>query len=132
MSLRVNRALYHVTLPDHHKYVGQQTGFKLLGQIDPGCLLLSDYGYDVPQPKVHPVNEFLKEWYGSGKGVELGNGLSFCSYVGCGRPEFRIREFRSCSICGKVRYCSRGCQVLDWKLKHKLECVHVNVDAAAN
>ncbi|KAM7254321.1 hypothetical protein ACFE04_028096 [Oxalis oulophora] len=124
--------LCHVTVPDQLKNYSGQTGFnKSSGQnvrLESGCLLLSDYGCNVPLPKIHPVNVFMKEWYDSGKGVELGKGLSFCSYVGCGRPEFRIREFRRCSICSKVRYCSRGCQALDWKLKHKLECTIVAID----
>ncbi|MED6224714.1 hypothetical protein PIB30_086657, partial [Stylosanthes scabra] len=34
----------------------------------------------------------------------------------------RPHEFRRCSVCGKVNYCSRGCQALDWKLRHKMEC----------
>ncbi|ESW09907.1 hypothetical protein PHAVU_009G166400 [Phaseolus vulgaris] len=83
--------------------------------------LLSDYGYRIPVPEVQPVNRFLREWFESGKG-KLEEGLRLCSHIGCGRPETRPQEFRRCSVCGKVNYCSRGCQAMDWKLKHKMEC----------
>jgi hypothetical protein len=36
-----------------------------------GCRFLRDFGCDVPTREVHPVNWFLKEWFGSGRG-ELG------------------------------------------------------------
>ncbi|OMO84086.1 hypothetical protein CCACVL1_11004 [Corchorus capsularis] len=86
-----------------------------------GCPLLSDFGCNVPAPEGHPVNVFLKEWFESGMG-ELSQGLRLCSHNGCGRPETRAHEFRRCSVCGTVNYCSRGCQALDWKLRHKVEC----------
>ncbi|GLU12714.1 hypothetical protein SLE2022_293740 [Rubroshorea leprosula] len=91
---------------------------------DSGCPLLSDFGCNVPAAEVHPVNEFLKDWFESRMG-ELGAGLRLCSHDGCGRPETRPHEFRRCSVCGLVNYCSRGCQALDWKLRHKVECVPV-------
>ncbi|XWS51413.1 hypothetical protein CRYUN_Cryun12cG0174100 [Craigia yunnanensis] len=92
--------------------------------MNSGCPLLSDFGCNVPVPEGHPVNMFLKEWFESRVG-ELGQGLSLCSHKGCGRPETRAHEFRRCSVCGTVNYCSRGCQALDWKLKHKLACVPI-------
>lgn len=70
---------------------------------------------------VQPVNGFMREWFESGRGC-LEEGLTLCAHIGCGRPETRVFEFRSCSVCGKVNYCSRGCQVLDWKLRHRVEC----------
>ncbi|XVE56578.1 hypothetical protein DITRI_Ditri04bG0022700 [Diplodiscus trichospermus] len=85
------------------------------------CPLLSDFGCNVPSPEGQPVNMFLKQWFES-KASELGQGLRLCSHNGCGRPETRAHEFRRCSVCGTVNYCSRGCQALDWKLRHKLEC----------
>jgi hypothetical protein len=51
--------------------------------------------------------------------------LRLCSHVGCGRPETRKHEFRRCSVCGAVNYCSRACQALDWKFRHKAECAPV-------
>ncbi|XP_040988151.1 F-box protein At5g50450-like [Juglans microcarpa x Juglans regia] len=90
---------------------------------DPCCGgLLSDFGCNVPAPEPHPVNRFLKEWFESSRG-RLDQGLRLCSHGGCGRVETRSHEFRRCSVCGKVNYCSRGCQALDWKLRHKLECM---------
>ncbi|KAE8720178.1 F-box protein [Hibiscus syriacus] len=86
-----------------------------------GCPLLSDFGCNVPAPDVHPVNVFLKEWFESGE-AELAQGLRLCSHKRCGRPETRAHEFRRCSGCGMVNYCSRGCQALDWKLRHNGEC----------
>lgn len=90
------------------------------------CPLLSDYGYNVAAPEVQPANWFLREWFESGKG-KLEEGLRLCAHIGCGRPETRPHEFRRCSVCGKVNYCSRGCQALDWKLRHKMECSPVEM-----
>ncbi|XP_065873067.1 F-box protein At5g50450 [Euphorbia lathyris] len=89
---------------------------------DKECPLLSDFGCNVPAREVHPANQFLREWFESGRGV-LEPNLRLCSHSGCGRPETRPHEFRRCSVCGNVNYCSRGCQALDWKLRHKAECV---------
>ncbi|XP_020212719.1 F-box protein At1g67340 [Cajanus cajan] len=83
--------------------------------------LLSEYGCSIAVPEIQAVNLFLREWFESGFG-KLGEGLRLCAHIGCGRPETRPHEFRRCSVCGKVNYCSRGCQALDWKLRHKLEC----------
>lgn len=85
---------------------------------------------EVPVQEIHPVNRFLKEWFGSGR-VELAEGLRMCSHGGCGRPETRAHEFRRCSVCGKVNYCSRGCQALDWRAKHKMECTPLDLWVAA-
>ncbi|KAL4318282.1 hypothetical protein GQ457_18G022630 [Hibiscus cannabinus] len=90
----------------------------------PGCPLLSDFGCNVPAPEAHPASKFLAEWFGARGGVP-GPGLRLCSHVGCGRPETRKHEFRRCSVCGAVNYCSRACQALDWKLRHKAECAPV-------
>ncbi|KAG0489263.1 hypothetical protein HPP92_008074 [Vanilla planifolia] len=94
------------------------------------CSLLSDFGCNVPMPEVHPANRFMVEWFaakggptGGGIGVADGlDGLRMCSHGGCGRPETRRHEFRRCSVCGVVNYCSRACQALHWKVAHKLEC----------
>ncbi|KAH7528226.1 hypothetical protein FEM48_Zijuj05G0050000 [Ziziphus jujuba var. spinosa] len=83
--------------------------------------LLSDFGCSLPAPEFHPANLFLRDWFGSGRGV-LSPRLRLCGHVGCGRPETRPHEFRRCSVCGVVNYCSRGCQALDWKLRHKAHC----------
>lgn len=93
-----------------------------------GCPLLSDFGCNVPAPEPHPANRFLADWFGAGGCAAAedltgpGLGLRLCSHVGCGRPETRRHEFRRCSVCGAVNYCSRACQALDWKLRHKHQC----------
>lgn len=88
----------------------------------PGCPLLSDFGCNVPVPEAHPASQFLTKWF-SGRTNESCSGLRMCSQAGCGRPETRRHEFRRCSVCGSVNYCSRACQALDWKMRHKAECV---------
>ncbi|KAK9120094.1 hypothetical protein Scep_018187 [Stephania cephalantha] len=85
-----------------------------------GCPLLSDFGCNVPAAEAHPASRFLVEWYKGG--AAAGEGLRLCSHGGCGRPETRRNEFRRCSVCGAVNYCSRACQALDWKVRHKVEC----------
>ncbi|KAJ0038989.1 hypothetical protein Pint_23727 [Pistacia integerrima] len=96
---------------------GQMTGM--------GCPLLSDFGCNVPAPEAHPASRFLAEWFALRDGTPE-QGLRLCSHVGCGRPETRRHEFRRCSVCGAVNYCSRACQALDWKLRHKAECTPVD------
>lgn len=89
-----------------------------------GCPLLSDFGCNVPAPEPHPASKFMTEWF-SVRGGSPGPGLRLCSHAGCGRPETRKHEFRRCSVCGAVNYCSRACQALDWKFRHKAECAPV-------
>ncbi|KAL8121334.1 F-box protein At1g67340-like [Apium graveolens] len=84
------------------------------------CPLLSDFGCNVPEAAPHPANQFLSDWFG---GKSPGPGLRLCSHVGCGRPESRRHEFRRCSVCGDVNYCSRACQALHWRTRHKAECI---------
>lgn len=96
-------------LPHHRHVVGS------------GCPLLSDFGCNVPVPEAHPASQFLTDWFAGRSGIP-GPGLRLCSHVGCGRPETRRHEFRRCSVCGGVNYCSRACQALDWKMRHKTEC----------
>ncbi|CAH9112872.1 unnamed protein product [Cuscuta europaea] len=86
------------------------------------CPLLSDFGCNVPVPEPHPANKFLTEWFlpfADIPGVEL----RICCNPGCGRPELRRHEFRRCSVCGSVNYCSRACQAMHWRSRHKSECV---------
>lgn len=102
------------------------TPLTLSGLNDLSVPLLSDYGYNVTVREIHPANWFLREWFESGPGM-LNEGLRLCSHMGCGRVETRPHEFRRCSVCSKVNYCSRGCQSLDWKLRHKRECSTPNL-----
>ncbi|KAK4486068.1 hypothetical protein RD792_008734 [Penstemon davidsonii] len=91
-----------------------------------GCPLLSDFGCILPATEAHPANRFLFEWFSGGIGNEPVPGLRLCSHLGCGRPETRRHEFRRCSVCGAVNYCSRACQALDWKTRHKAQCTPVD------
>lgn len=84
--------------------------------------LFSDYGFNLTCRELNPANRFLVEWFGSKEDDLSGQGLRMCSYKGCGRPETRKNEFRRCSGCAKVNYCSRGCQAHDWRVHHKVEC----------
>ncbi|KAL5552604.1 hypothetical protein UlMin_040005 [Ulmus minor] len=102
--------------PQPHPHLRHLTGS--------GCPLLSDFGCNVPAPESHPASRFMAEWFAV-RGCSPGPGLRLCSHVGCGRPETRRHEFRRCSVCGAVNYCSRACQALDWKLRHKAECAPV-------
>ncbi|XP_030498261.2 F-box protein At1g67340 [Cannabis sativa] len=108
--------LSHQHQHPHHPQLRHFTGS--------GCPLLSDFGCNVPAPEAHPASRFMAEWFAA-RGGSPGNGLRLCSHVGCGRPETRRHEFRRCSVCGAVNYCSRACQALDWKLRHKAECAPV-------
>ncbi|XP_039121117.1 F-box protein At1g67340-like [Dioscorea cayenensis subsp. rotundata] len=83
------------------------------------CPLLSDFGWALEEREEHAANRFMVEWF-TAKGLE--EGMRMCSHGGCGRPETRRHEFRRCSVCGAVNYCSRACQALHWKLAHKAEC----------
>ncbi|CAN8238601.1 unnamed protein product [Cochlearia groenlandica] len=102
-----------LTLSQNHNQTQQQVQ---------GCPLLSDFGCNVPSPETHPANRFLADWFAVRGGDNPGDGLRLCSHGGCGRPETRKHEFRRCSVCGVVNYCSRACQALDWKLRHKIDC----------
>ncbi|KAL2652953.1 hypothetical protein R1flu_021081 [Riccia fluitans] len=84
-----------------------------------GCSLLSDFGCNVPPAKLHIANRFLVDWFNL---YPPEAGLRLCSHANCGRPETRRHEFRRCSACGSVNYCSRACQALDWKIRHKYDC----------
>ncbi|CAM0904918.1 unnamed protein product [Alopecurus aequalis] len=99
--------------------------------------LLSDFGCRAAAAaaagEAHAANRFLAEWFesrslGADSGPApaeedgTGGGLRLCSHALCGRPETRRHEFRRCSVCGVVNYCSRACQALHWKMSHKSEC----------
>ncbi|PWA69840.1 F-box domain, cyclin-like protein [Artemisia annua] len=95
--------------------------------VGPVCPLLSDFGCNIPAQEPHPANKFLSEWF---KERKPGPEIRLCSHDGCGRPETRRHEFRRCSVCGDVNYCSRACQALDWKLRHKMVCRPANLAGA--
>lgn len=88
---------------------------------------LYEFNFNRINEEIHPVNRFMVEWFGLRENELLGAGLRVCSYKECGRPETRRNEFRRCSGCGKVNYCSRGCQAHDWRVQHKVECTPIEV-----
>ncbi|CAI5493626.1 unnamed protein product [Closterium sp. Naga37s-1] len=95
-----------------------------------------------PAP-VHPAHVFVREWRAlkglsadsveeslspaspadaaeQARGGDARPGV--CSRASCGRPETRAFEFWRCSTCWRVRYCSRSCQVHDWRETHARTC----------
>uniref|UniRef100_A0A0E0KPR9 MYND-type domain-containing protein n=1 Tax=Oryza punctata TaxID=4537 RepID=A0A0E0KPR9_ORYPU len=105
--------------------------------------LLSDFGCHAAAKaggEAHAANRFLVDWFASrplttasaaaaaaaptpaSAADDEAAGLRLCSHALCGRPETRRHEFRRCSVCGVVNYCSRACQALHWKTAHKAEC----------
>lgn len=133
------QGLHRSTIPVHNssagtlpKTTGDETGphtgesVPVNGQthkVLPGCSLLSDFGCTVSASKLHIANKFLVDWFDSHPPA---SGLRLCSHGNCGRPETRLHEFRRCSACGCVNYCSRACQALDWKIRHKFDCQPVH------
>ena len=53
-----------------------------------------------------------------------------CGHCGCGASSGDI-SFKVCTACKLVRYCSKRCQVEDWKLRHKVTCKHFNNSKSA-
>jgi MYND finger len=74
---------------------------------------------------VHVANQFLCEWVTTQMDMLEEKGLRLCSHEQCGRTETRLHEFRRCSVCGVVNYCSRSCQALHWRKGHKTECMPI-------
>jgi hypothetical protein len=48
-----------------------------------------------------------------------------CSNPSCNNWETEPKEFKTCSRCKAVAYCSRDCQKKDWKALHKSTCVPI-------
>ncbi|KAI8602566.1 hypothetical protein EDD21DRAFT_371512 [Dissophora ornata] len=48
--------------------------------------------------------------------------LRTCAGAGCENQETTSNQFQRCGGCKKVYYCSRLCQVNDWKSRHKKNC----------
>ncbi|PNT68671.1 hypothetical protein BRADI_3g43990v3 [Brachypodium distachyon] len=102
--------------------------------------LLSDFGcHHVAAGRARAANganEFLAEWFATRPAAvaeaAAGAGLRLCSQPACGRPETRKNEFRRCSACGVVVYCSRACQALHWRAGHRTECANANAAGNAN
>jgi MYND finger len=74
----------------------------------------------------------MLEWWGlEGKMTETEEGFIMCSHILCGRRETRKHEFRRCSVCAAVAYCSRACQAMHWKMEHRAKC-RLLLDQAAD
>jgi len=48
--------------------------------------------------------------------------LKKCSYAKCENMETQPQQFKQCTACRLVSYCSKKCQVKDWKFIHKSQC----------
>ncbi|GJP38804.1 hypothetical protein CLOM_g23213 [Closterium sp. NIES-68] len=73
-----------------------------------------------PRPSApHRIHSFLATWHAI---RPLPSGRRCCGSPACGRPETRVGEFRTCVRCGRAKYCSRSCQVADWKFRHSFIC----------
>lgn len=68
----------------------------------------SAQGLEVPEAE--SATGFMVNWFKkASRGVPGGSpGLRLCSHEHCGRVETRRHEFRRCSACGSVNYCSTG------------------------
>mmetsp|Transcript_25111 Transcript_25111/g.42402 ORF Transcript_25111/g.42402 Transcript_25111/m.42402 type:complete len:280 (-) Transcript_25111:161-1000(-) len=54
-------------------------------------------------------------------------GFKMCGNVNCGRVEDKMGTYMACSRCKKAHYCSKACQVANWKV-HKKTCKAVVVE----
>ncbi|CAM8990325.1 hypothetical protein QQ045_006273 [Rhodiola kirilowii] len=68
------------------------------------------------------THRFLREWFEANRCGVSGLKLKLCSNEMCGRVETRANEFRRCSVCSAANYCSRSCQALHWRSRHKDVC----------
>ena len=48
--------------------------------------------------------------------------LISCELPSCGKLQQTKNEFKLCSRCRQVRYCSAACQQAHWKAGHKAQC----------
>eukprot|EP01080_Neovahlkampfia_damariscottae_P005748 gene5748-9569_t len=49
-------------------------------------------------------------------------GLEACCRIGCSRTENENDHFKACGGCHVPFYCSKECQTVDWKFRHKKVC----------
>jgi hypothetical protein len=84
--------------------------------------MFQQMGIDWDEFEQHKVASILNK----GKKVPLYKirdkpGKPHCDIIcgGCLKEAPNVTAFRACSQCGAARYCSRECQVLDWKGKGK-------------
>ncbi|KAG0016792.1 hypothetical protein BGZ81_011032, partial [Podila clonocystis] len=66
--------------------------------------------YDIDPEKIRSIDE------------THGEHIKECAYHGCRLPETEgLTMHKRCARCKNARYCSRACQVADWK-SHKIDC----------
>jgi hypothetical protein len=53
------------------------------------------------------------------------NACAPCSNPSCNNWDTEPKEFKTCSGCKAVAYCSRHCQKNDWKALHKFKCLTI-------
>lgn len=77
-------------------------------------------------PPPNALSRFMEEWFEARCGdpwLKYSEELRLCSKANCRRPEMRLQEFRRCAFCDLDCYCSWACQAIDWRLKHREECL---------
>ncbi|CAI5942723.1 unnamed protein product [Closterium sp. NIES-64] len=92
--------------------VQQGGSISLFSPLERGTFQQEQLPYQVIVP-------FMREWAAL---FGLPDGRQMCSNWECSRPETRPQEFRCCVVCERAPYCSRTCQVADWKTRHFREC----------
>ena len=58
------------------------------------------------------------------------HGFRTCALPSCERREKSVREFKVCSACKAVAYCSHECAALHWSRVHKNECARLKAEGA--
>ena len=58
------------------------------------------------------------------------HGFRACALPSCERLEKSVREFKMCSACKAVAYCSPECAALHWSRAHKNECARFKAEGA--
>jgi len=59
--------------------------------------------------------------------ITKANNLDRCDVPSlCSKMQFRVSRMKMCSSCRRAKYCSKLCQVYDWRSgRHKMECHHL-------
>mmetsp|Transcript_12929 Transcript_12929/g.14572 ORF Transcript_12929/g.14572 Transcript_12929/m.14572 type:complete len:229 (-) Transcript_12929:138-824(-) len=69
----------------------------------------------------------VPDWYefAPARGGPRKIGYDECQRRECYETESFDKKFARCSNCKQVTYCSRACQVTDWKARHKQNCKQI-------
>ena len=115
-------AWYHLKIAINGHKMTQGSKFESLY-----CQLLTDkgnYNNDIVfQKKLKNFLKFCKILY-----FECGKNPT-CGYKPCGNTIVRaskngpVKEKHTCKGCNVMMYCNRKCQKLDWKIRHKKQCI---------